>query len=78
MTKRCTAVGVQGLCLGINEGVGHFPEFIFSVLSLIHCFAPFPLKHHIPPDMMTFHSPFWGEFFVCFVGFFFQNTAEAM
>lgn len=72
------AAGVQGLYMGISESVGHFPEFIFSVLSLIHCFAPFPFEHHIPPDMMIFQSPFWGEFSVCFVGFFFQNTAGPM
>lgn len=81
-TKCGTAAGVHDLCLGIKEGVGHFPEFIFSVLSLIHCFAPFRLKHHIPLDMTTFPSPFWGELFVCIVGCFSKillrqcNTAQ--
>lgn len=70
MTKCGTAVSVQGLCLGISEGVGRFPEFIFSVLTLIHCFAPFPHKHSIPPDMTTFENPFWALFCVCFVGSF--------
>lgn len=60
MTKCRAAAGVRDLRLGINEGVGHFPEVILSVLSLIHCFAPFPLKHHIPPDMTTFQGPILG------------------
>lgn len=70
VTKCGTAASVQGLRLGINRGVGRFPEFIFSVLTLIHCFAPFPLKHCIPPDMPTFQNPFWCLFYVCFLGSF--------
>lgn len=65
MTKRCTAAVCAAL--GIIEGAGHFPEFIFSVLSLIQYFAPFSLKCHILPDTMAFQSSFRGEFFVCFL-----------
>lgn len=74
MTKCCTAAVCAAL--GIREGAGHFPEFIFSVLSLIQHFAP---KHHILPDTMALQSPFGGELFafLC-VFFFFQNRAEEM
>lgn len=78
-TTQChAAAGCARPALGITEGAGLFPEFICSVLCLIHCFALFSLRHHIPPDMTAFQSSFWGEFFVCLFCFFFQNTAEAI
>lgn len=70
MTQCHAAAGCARPALGITEGAGLFPEFICSVLCLIHCFALFSLRHHIPPDMTAFQSPFGGEFFVCLFCFF--------
>lgn len=73
-TTQChAAAGCARPALGITEGAGLFPEFICSVLCLIHCFALFPLRHHIPPDMTAFQSPFWGEFLVCLFCAFFSK-----
>lgn len=77
-TTQCHAVaGCTRPALGITEGEGLFPEFICSVLCLIHCFALFSLKHHIPPDMTVFKALFGVSSSFAFFAFF-QNTAEAM
>lgn len=78
MTKRCTVAVCAAL--GIIEGAGHFPEFIFSVLSLIQYLLRSLLSATSYQIRWLFKALSGVSSLFAFfcVFFFFQNSAEEM